>query len=262
MTTLSAILSYLAALNPRGALGSDEGLLFGAPNAEARKLIVCWMADEPAIRHAIAIGADAILAHEALFYPYGVLEEGKAPDFLSWETNRARLRLLAAHGISVIRAHGTLDCLCVFDAFAELLGLGAPVQAVDDMLNIHEIEPMPYGALVEQVKRRVGLEALRATHGDPNRLVRRVGLPAGGLGLFVNVACQQKLIAHGCDVLIAGEADNYGFRFASGAGIDMIETGHETSENPGLRQFARQLTEAFPQIEIDFYENQPPFCIV
>ena len=58
-------------------------------------------------------------------------------------------------------------------------------------------------------------------------MVSRIGLPWGGLGLFVNVGYQQALVEQGCDLFIAGESDNYGFRFAQECGIPMIETSHE-----------------------------------
>jgi putative NIF3 family GTP cyclohydrolase 1 type 2 len=57
-------------------------------------------------------------------------------------------------------------------------------------------------------------------------------------------------------VFIAGESDNYGFRFAEECGIPMIETSHEISENPGLRRFSGMLAKAFPQVEIRFYQNE------
>ena len=85
--------------------------------------------------------------------------------------------------------------------------------------------------------------------------MRRVGLPWGGLGLFVNVGYRQRLIEVGCDVFIAGESDSYGFRFRVELGIPMIETSHEDSENPGLRHFTDLLAAAFPQVAFPFYEN-------
>jgi putative NIF3 family GTP cyclohydrolase 1 type 2 len=86
--------------------------------------------------------------------------------------------------------------------------------------------------------------------------VHRVGLPWGGLGLFVNVGYQQRLIEQGCDLFIAGEADNYGFRFAAECGIPMIETSHELSENDGLRQFVNTLYGRFPDVQFQFFENE------
>ena len=103
---------------------------------------------------------------------------------------------------------------------------------------------------------------VREYESDPEALVT-VGLlqssvpslPWGGMGLFVNVGYQQELIEQGCDVFIAGESDNYGFRFAAECAIPMIETSHEISENPGLRRFAEILSAEFPGLDVRFYEN-------
>lgn len=94
-----------------------------------------------------------------------------------------------------------------------------------------------------------------ANAGNQKHKVKRVGLPWGGLGLFVNVGYQQQLIELGCDVFIAGEADNYGFRFAVESGVAMIETSHEVSENPGLATFTELLAQAFPKVTFRFHEN-------
>jgi putative NIF3 family GTP cyclohydrolase 1 type 2 len=74
--------------------------------------------------------------------------------------------------------------------------------------------------------------------------------------LFVNVGYQQALVEQNCDVFIAGESDNYGFRFAQECGIPMIETSHEISENNGLKRFAKILAQELPEVKINFYENK------
>ena len=69
------------------------------------------------------------------------------------------------------------------------------------------------------------MPAVRRTAVKPGRLVRKIGLPWGGLGLFVNVHYVQRLLdlAPDIDVMIAGETDAYGFRFCTELGIDVIE---------------------------------------
>lgn len=248
---------YIASLS--SGLGRDEGISFGNPDQEVNGILVCWMPSLDAIRAAVAAGANLMLAHEALFFPYDAAPQEALAKHGRWETNRRRAELLERSGISVIRAHGTLDRLCVFDEFAALLGLPAPAVDEPGLVKVYDIPETTYGDLIDLVKERMGLSMLRVTPGDPARRVSRVGLPWGGLGLFVNVGYVQKLIEHRCQVLIAGESDNYGMHFAIDAGLDMIETSHEVSENPGMRRFCEMLRAQFPDVPITFYENPMPW---
>ena len=151
--------------------------------------------------------------------------------------------------------HGSADEICIFDDFADLLELGEPVVS-EGFVKIFEIPPTSLADLVAHVKTCLAMPAVRvSTTEGMDQVVRRIGLPWGGLGLFVNVGYQQSLIEQGCDVFIAGETDNYGFRFSQEVGIPMIETSHELSENPGLRRFTGMLQTAFPEVSFSFYEN-------
>ena len=126
-----------------------------------------------------------------------------------------------------------MDQISIFDTFAELLGLGAAVYA-DGLVKVSD-PALPAGGADLAGQHSVGMSHLRvAAAGADGRTVHRVGLPWGGLGLFVNVGYQQQLIEQSCDVFIAGESDNYGFRFAAECGIPIINTSHEVSENPGV----------------------------
>ncbi|MCL2740505.1 MAG: Nif3-like dinuclear metal center hexameric protein [Oscillospiraceae bacterium] len=244
-------------------LNQDEGILYGSPDKAVSKVQVCWMADVAAIRNALSIGADMIVGHESLCYPHDVLNTGGVKDFMSWKTNHARLRLLGGADITFMRAHGTLDRFCVYDDFAGMLGLERTFRDPKDFSRtVFDVPPITYGEMIAKVKAATGMARLRATNGDRGRAVRRVGLPWGGLGLLGNCAYMQKLAALGCDLFIAGETCNYGFRFAVDAGIDMIETGHEISENPGMRRFAETLKSALPGLEVAFYENLPEWDTV
>ncbi|HEV2123769.1 MAG TPA: Nif3-like dinuclear metal center hexameric protein [Chloroflexota bacterium] len=259
-----ARLEVLARELGQPGLNRDEGLRFGEPDAPVQGIQVCWMATQDAIEAAAASGANLIVAHEDLFYPYDVLVKGGPADFLTWRTNARRARLLARHGIAVIRAHGTLDRSHIFEGFAQLLALpGAPGSGTGPLVDeapygrIYGIEPQTLRQLTAHVKVRTGMTALRVA-GNPDAVVRRVGLPWGGMALFVNVGYMQRLVQLGADVFIAGESDNYGLRFAVEAGIPLIETSHEVSENPGLRAFTGELAHAFPHVPVAFHEN--PLC--
>ena len=264
--TVGDVYRCIEKMTERKAFNENEDLItFGLAESQVNKILVCWMADAAAIRYAAQTGADLMICHEAPFYNFDTDYTSGSPSvpaYFSRHTNYNRVKLLTQNEISIIRIHNPLDYYCIFDDFAAQLELGEPVAAVNPTLKVYEIAPVTYGDLIEHVKCVLGLPLLRASNGDLNRVVKRIGLPWGGLGLFVNVWYVQSVLNLGCDVLIAGETDNYGIRFAIDAGVDMIETGHEISENAGLSRFSRELAALLPETPVEFYENKSPFIFI
>jgi putative NIF3 family GTP cyclohydrolase 1 type 2 len=250
------IKDYLSGFS--GRLDADEGILFGRRDRPVKKLIVCWMAETDAIAYALSQQADTILCHEILFYPSDVLHASSAPEFLSWPVNHARASMLAQGGITLIRGHMTVDRVCILDDFAAKLGLGEPVCKKPDLVMAYR-GGRTVADYLNLVKTTFGMRYVRHTARDLGRIVQRIGLPWGGLGISRNVRYMEQLAELGCDLFIAGETENYAMRFARDSGIDMIETGHELSENPGLKHFADMLSGSFPQLEVIFYENPQAF---
>lgn len=249
LLTTQTIIAFIEQLSGH-PLNADEGIWHGSAEREVRRAQVCWMATRDALVEAGRTGCDLVIAHEKLYYP----RQGEPPGWETWRTNRQRTELLDGHNLVLLRAHGSLDDICILDDFARMLGLGGPVVA-HGLAKVYELAPCTLEELVQRVKREVGLNAVRVSApGGLRQVVRRVGLPWGGLGLFTNVGYQQQLVELGCDVFIAGESDNYGFRFSAECGIPMIETSHEVSENPGLQHWARILGERFPELQVSYYE--------
>ncbi len=254
---IGQIVDFVEALSGH-PLNRDEGVLHGEQDRDVSRVVVCWMATPDAIRFAGGRDADLLIGHEALYYPYPLSASPRPTGWEMWPVNRARKELLEYYDLQFLRIHGSADEICIFDDFAGLLELGQPVSA-EGLVKVYEISPVKLSELVARGRACTfmgGLRVCTVTADDP--AVQRVGLPWGGLGSFVNVAYQQSLIDQECDVFIAGESDNYGFRFAQEAGIPMIETSHEVSENPGLRHFTQMLQDRFPGVEIIFFEN--PLC--
>ncbi|MGC9348120.1 MAG: Nif3-like dinuclear metal center hexameric protein [Anaerolineae bacterium] len=259
MTTVKDIIRYVEGLAGH-RLNADETVGHGTADRTVTGVTVCWMATPEAIRACAEQGHELLIGHESLYYPYNAPNAANLPDgWERWPVNRQRRELLSEHVLTFLRIHGSADEIAIFDAFAEMLELGQPI-VEEGLVKVYEIAPCPLGTLVSRVKRQVGMDGLRIsvpeTYGDPmEETVHRVGLPWGGLGLFVNVEYQQRLIEQGCDVFVAGESDNYGFRFAREAGIPMIETSHEVSENPGLVVFTQMLQAKFTDVTFEFFEN-------
>lgn len=231
--------------------GSEEGFKFGDPETEVEGVLVCWMATIPALEQAIAERCNLLICHETLFYPQSAAIDGER----CWRTNRIRMQLMHEGGMAVYRAHGKLDRLSIFEDFADALGM-KEVYAGDGYARVFLLPQTPVAALVERAKQATGMQAMRIV-GDPERQVTRVGLPWGGLGLFVNISFMQRLVDNGAEAGICGETDEYAMRFAEDAGMALIETSHAACENIGLRRFAAMLGEAHPGLRVVFHESGP-----
>jgi len=245
--------------NLKGKLNSDEGHVFGNGRMKVKGIQVSWMATLDAIQSAHKIGANVMLVHEALFFPYPFTEKSRPEDYFTWAVNRKRAHLLSEYGIAVVRFHGTLDEICIFDDFARALGLLKPSIEEEGLVKLYDIEPTSVEEMIERVKTSLGLDLVRVTPCDLKKKVRRIGLLWGGLGLFVNVEYQQQVLRHDPDLFIAGETDSYTMHFAIDVGVVVIETSHEISENIGLKNFTNKLKQELENIPIVFYENRKPW---
>jgi len=239
------------------APGGDEGFKFGDPQASVTGVLVCWMTTLEALQQAAAEGCDMIICHEQMDYPYSFRASG-AENYLTWTVNRRRISQLVQHGLIVYRAHGMLDHFCILDDFGKLLGLGEPVVS-EELFRVYDMPPQSVAELVEEVKRCMGMRHLRVVCRDPERMVKRPGLPWGGLGLSLNVGYIERLLRYHPDVLIAGESDEYAMFYALDADIPLIETSHVASENYGLRHFAEHLAANFPGLKVIFHECPVPW---
>ena len=252
--TARELMSWLDEREP--ATGSEEGFKIGDPEAPVSGALVCWMATVPALRQAAAESCNLVICHESLFYP----ESAPLDHERCWRTNRVRMELMSDARITVYRAHGKLDRLCIFDDFASALGL-RDACAGEGYSRIFPIPPTSLRDLADRAKRAIGLPSVRVV-GDPEGHVARIGLPWGGLGLFVNVRFMQQLVDNGADALIAGETDEYAMRFAEDAGMALIETSHAASENIGLRHFAAMLADAHPGLRVVFHDSGTAWRVV
>jgi len=238
-----------------GSLNQDEGVLFGNAQAEVRGVLCTWMATVDALKTAVRERCNLVLCHEAFYFPsYGANFQ---PQHMSWTVNRNRMRVATEGDLVVMRVHGSLDLICVYDDFAAALGLENPTRGT----GWNKVFPIPettVADLVERIKRIFGRRVLRVA-GPLEKRVRCVGLPWGGLGLDTNIPYMQRLVDLGADVFIAGEADEYGFTFANDVGVPLIETGHALSENIGIRNFTDRVRNDFPALKVVFFEKTVPF---
>jgi putative NIF3 family GTP cyclohydrolase 1 type 2 len=262
VTTPCDIAAYVEELKG-WTLNREEGVQHGRWDHEIRSVTLCWKATPGALEDAGSRGDDMVIGHESLYDPYDFdFNAFVAPGWQGWAINKRRKALLEKHKLTFMRIHTSADGICVGLGFAEWLGLGQWTKAENGAL-VWDRPECTLAELVAYVKQRTGLPAMRVSNvHSMDHKVRRIGLLGGGCGLDACVAVQERLAAAKCDVFIAGEADNYGFRFGAECGIPIIETSHEIAENPGLRTFMQMLAERFPKLRFTFYENKCPFRIV
>lgn len=240
-----------------GSLESEEGFRFGNPDVEIRGILVSWMATLKAIKKAVEEDCNLMVVHEDLFYPYGFQRNAEFEACLTWSTNRKRLKMLSEYDITVFRAHGTLDRMCILEGFAEALGLPKP-SVKHGYVRIYDIAETTVEKLALDVKRRLNLETVRLA-GIREHKVERVGLAWGGLGLSLNIGFIETLLSYKPQALIAGEMDEYSEYYVLDAGVDMVEVGHSVSENIGLKGFSKMLKQQYPEVKVVFFECLKPW---
>jgi putative NIF3 family GTP cyclohydrolase 1 type 2 len=259
MTTPNAIIAWVEAVKG-GPINHEEGVHHGSSEANVSGVTVCWKAVPEAIAQAGERGDDLIIGHESLFYPYYFdYDPGRTPGWPEWGINKRKREQLEAHKLTYLRLHTSIDRICIVSDMGRWLELGEPSKTEHES-SVWEIEPCTVRELADRAKCVSGLAAIRVTapQGMEQR-VSRVGLLVGGAALCPNGGAFEPSIRAGCDVLIAGETDNYGFRYAAECGIPLIETSHEVSENPGFRHFSELLGERFSDLSVSFFENTCPY---
>ncbi len=240
-----------------GKLGEEEGFLFGNTEEELKGILISWMATTAAIKKAAKENCNLMIVHEDPFFPPSYAHNIAIEKYLSNRVNRARTELLSQYRITVFRAHGSLDRLCILDDFWKVLGFPKPI-IKEGFYCIFEIEPIKVKDLAKKVKRAMRLDAMRVT-GDLNKKVSKIGLPWGGLGLSINAGFISWMLDYGVDALIAGETDEYSMMAAADSNVALIETSHTESENPGLSHFAKMLKKRFPKLKIIFFSCPRPW---
>jgi len=240
---------FLIALSP--PLGGEEGFRFGDPSVEVTGILVTWMATRDAMQSAADRAWNLVICHEDPFFPYS--GSGALETSITWRVNRERIALCARHGITILRAHGTLDRLCVVDEFARAAGLRGSDIREEGLARTFTIPETTLADFAEQVRANLGLLRVRVV-GHLDRRITKVGIAVGGIGLSFNIAFWEILLRHGAQVVLTGETDEYAMHYAADNDVGIVETTHAISENPGLRRFCDILRERFPEVPVEFHE--------
>lgn len=254
---ISKFLEVLEEIAPKDSALADDlpwtnKVYFGNPEQELSGIAVSWMATGEVIQEAASSGCNLLIVHEDLFYHVEtehdkVPEEKKVP-------NLKRKELLKKTNMVVFRIHSPWDRkegIGVVDAFISFMGWETekrdfPWVKVCILPKARSIEE-----LAEELKEKIGLKGVW-TNGVSQNKVRRVGIAVGGFGLWGYWV--QTLADMGAEVIVVGETHEYTALFAREYGMGMIEVGHSTMENIGLKKLADTLEERFSLLNVHFID--------
>lgn len=249
METVSDILDFLWTVAPReGAESWDNvGHLVGRGGASVTKLLVSLDITMDVIQEARELGAELIVSHHPLI----------------WDTYRhvndtvhqqEKVLTLAENHIAAICMHTNLDEAedGVDDTLIETLGLSPEKHLAEDSIGYvcNLPEEMPLDAFLTIVKEKLGANGLR--YCDGGRMVKRVATGCGSCGEYLTDA-----VKNGCDTFITGDVKHNLWIDAKDQGINLIDAGHYSTENPIVRKLAKKLRTRFPEIAVYVTEKMP-----
>jgi putative NIF3 family GTP cyclohydrolase 1 type 2 len=99
-------------------------------------------------------------------------------------------------------------------------------------------EAVPFKEFAAMLKEKLGLDAIRLV-GDPDKMVKKVGLCTGAGVSFVSLAA-----AKGCDAYLTGDIKYHEAQDAIEKGVGVVDVTHYASEVLIVPVLQKKLTEA------------------
>ncbi len=238
-----------------------DGFLAGDPDAPVRGVAVTMMATFDVLQRAAARGLDLVVTHEPLYFDH----QGASDDVLAAEgdpVHAAKAAFVAEHGIRVLRAHDAWHDRRpdgILTGTARALGWLDAGRA--DEPGVYDVAPTTLGALAAHVAQSLGARALRYV-GDPAAAVSVVGLQPGFVGLERN---RHLLARPDVDVLVLGEGHEWetgeyaADAVTAGVCAGVVVVGHVPSEQEGMAEAARWLTDLLPGLPVELVAAEDPF---
>ena len=249
MATIKDILTFIESIAPVSMKEDwdNVGLNCGHADQEVTKILVALDPFAHVCQEAKDIGAQLLVTHHALIWEQG---------FITDQTEQGRNTLfLIENRIAHINAHTNLDCAPggVNDILAGKLGLedihvidpqGTDAQGQEyGLLRCGTVNEQSLPDFLSKVKDTLSCQALKFV--DSGKPVRKVAVGGGACAGFMKQAAEA-----GCDTFVTADTRYNQFWDAKAMGIQLIDAGHFHTENPVCAYLARQLQDAFPDIQV------------
>ena len=218
--------------------------------AEVGKVAVAVDASLETFKRGAELGAELIIVHHGLFW-------GKQLPIVS--THRERLKVLLENNMSLYAAHIPLDAHKEVGnnwGLARILGLdnlqdfglyrGMPIGvkgAFPDGIILRDLADRIETSLSEITGRR---ESVLVHAGEPESIIRTIGIISGGAAGEIVTASHQKL-----DAFLTGEPKHELFHEAFERKITALYAGHYMTETVGINILAEKLRSYF-NLEVEF----------
>jgi len=228
----------------------NSGMQINMGNKEVNRVLVTLEITKKVIEEAKEMNVDFIITHHPLmFHKIDVIDNNTI-------TGNYIIDLIKL-GISVYSAHTTFD-----EAFggnneymAELIGLARVRRFKNKRPFIKENivgrmgnfrDPCTLEKACKIVEEALGVTGEIKAVGDPNKLIKTVGLCTGSGGNVMEAA-----VWNGCDLFITGDIRHHEAQVAREKGICLIDAGHYGTEHIFAENFAEKLRKIVStQIEI------------
>jgi putative NIF3 family GTP cyclohydrolase 1 type 2 len=251
---------WLRSLHPVSEPSVDR-IIVGRPETLVNGIAMVWMPTWTALREAVTLGANVVIAHEPTFFTHHDLD-GFNPAFadvpprarMALEAARdAKRRWIEANGLVVIRCHDVLDAMPggVVDTLLARLGFSAAdVANAWQRYRVVRIDPV---VTARELAQRLA-NAFRALcqpgvafYGDETRPVSTLGLGTGygcepwrfvELGAEMGVTIDDRI-----KTWTEGE-------WADDSGFPLAVINHGTSEEWGVRRLAEIVQERWRDVPV------------
>jgi dinuclear metal center YbgI/SA1388 family protein len=233
----------------------NVGLLTGDPSASVQRVLCTIDLTHAVLDEAVRLQAGLVVAyHPALFQAIkrvrydGVIHRAIRADVAIWSPHTA---LDVAPG-------GTNDMLADAIGLSERAPLKITLPA--EGLGIGRIgalpAPLPRAAILDRIKRELGLEALLVA-GPLDGDVTRAAVCAGaGRSLLGDVIAQK------ANLYLTGELPHHDALEAAAAGVTVACALHSNSERAALRRLAARIEQEAPGIAVAISEaDRDPFVV-
>lgn len=241
-----------------------DGFLAGDPDAPVRGVAVTVMATLDVLHRAAEHGLDLVITHEPLYFDHhGASDAILAAD--ADPVHAAKSAFVAEHGLVVLHLHDAWHDRRpdgILTGTARALGWLDAERAGAE--GIYDLPPTTLGALAAHVAEALGARATRYV-GDPETAVSAVGLQPGFQGFERN----RRLLARpDVDVVVLGEGHEWetgeyaADAVTAGVCAGVVVVGHVPSEQEGMAELGRWLTELVPEVPVELVAAADPFRTV